>query len=132
MNHTLKYIFSVPTAQEQIIMLSIFVITLILAIILNIFLAQKAQKVEPYNSLKKMVFSSLLTFGIVGLIWLFSAYEEITYLSWRFYFYLWLLSLIIYGVYVLFYILGDLRQSINRFQKQSQYQKYLPKERKNK
>lgn len=122
---TLKYWFGMnagslaPTAQKG------FVIFLVLLLILAIYSKYKRKDKGIYFRIWKKLASFGITNLIIGLFLLFFTYEGVTFLSMRFWFLLWLASMIISLVLINkeFKKIPKLRE---KRKQEEEFKKYIP------
>lgn len=108
--------------------------TIILAVCFAIFLAAgivcgfliKSKKQNPpvaklFRKLKKM----FQTMAVVGFIVLFFSYEQIYFMSGRFWFAAWLIGLVVWAVFIALYALKKMPKEKDELDKKQKYLKYL-------
>ncbi|MBI2644592.1 hypothetical protein HYW94_00225 [Candidatus Uhrbacteria bacterium] len=84
---------------------------------------------KPEKKLFSKIESLCLTMGSLGLAWLFFAYENISFLSGRYFFVLWCVSLGIWIYLIWHYYDTEMRPEIAVLKEREQLEKYLPKKR---
>jgi len=71
------------------------------------------------------------TMGFLGLVWLFFAVEQVTFIQARYWMIVWLLGIVVWAVYIIRYVKIDIpkeREMHNQYQERS---KYIPGKKKN-
>ncbi len=134
--NTLFYQFKKPTfwflppqsdSWELRVYLIIFLTLAIGAIICYILFDRKAREVKIYRKLKSLTFNWLISFSLIGLFFVFLAWQTIPYLSSRIFFILFFIIIIIWLGYILVYIRTEFREELKNFWAQENFKKYLPK-----
>jgi hypothetical protein len=109
-----------PTAQK--FFLSFVIILLVLTVV---FFVLKLKNRSFYNRIWRKLNTFFLTNFIVGLLFLFFAYEMIPFLSSRFWLLLWLMSDLVWLYFIIRLLMGvpKIRKAIA---KEKEFKKYLP------
>jgi|GEM_PF-1895301 len=117
---------------KSAIILSIIFLLVIITGIIFWFVLSKYEKTRTllYQDLKEKIFTSLIVYGIIGLLIVFVAYEAIPYLSMPFWLILWFILFIIWKVKTILYYYLVFQNKIKNFHEAKVLSKYLPKERK--
>ena len=71
------------------------------------------------------------TMGFLGLVWLFFAVEQVTFIQARYWMIVWMLGIVVWAVYIIRYVKIDIpkeREMHNQYQERS---KYIPGKKKN-
>ena len=68
-----------------------------------------------------------LTMGILGLFWLFFAYETIPFFSGRFWFILWGVGAAVWAYYIFYYVRFEIPQLLYKYKELEYARKYMPK-----
>jgi hypothetical protein len=87
----------------------------------------KAILAKPQKKLFSKIESMCLTMGILGLAWLFFAYETISFLSGRYLFVAWCVSLGMWIYFIWHYYDTEIQPAIQALKEREQIEKYLPK-----
>lgn len=94
----LTYFFGQPADTITFgFLLGAFTLALITCLGYYFYLRSKSKQQKPYVAYAKAFFWTNLTLILVGLLHLFGRYENLTFLSWRFWMYLVLATLIAYN-----------------------------------
>ena len=122
------YFFTVP-AETQIIWfwLGAFVLFLIATISVYIWLGAKGRQVKPYRHFAKNFFWPNLTFAILGLFFIFSRYEGLSFFSWRFWIYFILLAIVTYNAWYFMLQRNKLEGELLKFYNTERKTKWIDK-----
>jgi len=93
---------------------------------------QKKNKItftKPEKKLFAKIESLCLTMGSFGLVWLFFAYENIIFLSGRYFFVLWCISVGIWAYLIWHYYETNMQPAIKALKEREELEKYLPKKK---
>lgn len=97
---------------------------------LKIFLKKnKTTLTKPEKKLISKIESLCLTMGSLGLVWLFFAYENISFLSGRYFLVLWCISLGIWIYLIWHYYDTEMQPTLSLLKEREQIEKYLPKKK---
>jgi len=121
---------SAPSTQTLYLLLGIFVFFIIFGVGEWFWLGRLSQKYPPYLETRGKLLNFFLTFGIVGLVLLFFRFETLPYLASRLLLVLLAAGFIIWGGYLLYYLLRVLPVKIKNAQKEKTYSQYLPTSKK--
>ncbi len=118
------------TVQITIFFLILFGAGIVGKIGLKIFgKKRKATLTKPEKKLLSKIESLCLTMGSLGLVWLFFAYENISFLSGRYLFVIWCVSLGIWAYLIWHYYETEMLPALALLKEREQIEKYLPKKR---
>lgn len=122
------YFFTIPP-ETQIVWfwLGFFVLALALTALLYLYFRAKSRTVKPYKKYAKDFFWPNLTIAIVGIVLMFSRYESLALLSWRFWVYFDLLLLIVFNAWYFMIKRSQLEDEILKFHNQKRKEKWLTK-----
>ncbi len=95
-----------------------------IAITVVLFFLKKNKK-NFYNKLYERLFNFFSTNVFVGLVLLFFNHEEVYFLSARFWYGLWAISMIVWLIFILKY-LKSLPGRRKQIEENKKYQKYIP------
>jgi len=124
---TLKMWFSFYPGPMQPVFLNIFIVLIALffmATIITRFYYKKYKK-TLYNRVWLSAYNFSLTGLILGLLWLFFVYEQVAFLSSRFWFLIWFLihAIWLWSIYKKIKQMPEIKQQIKN---RKEYQKYIP------
>lgn len=121
----LNYWFNLrPEALSSLAIILLLLFYLILAIIYIISFLYLRKK-GLYLKIFKRSSSFSMTNLIIGIVLLFFSYEEVPFLSARFWFILWLSEMIIWIVFI-FRNMLEIPKLKERLEKEREYKKYIP------
>lgn len=89
----------------------------------------KSTLTKPEKKLISKIESLCLTMGSLGLVWLFFAYENISFLSGRYFFVAWCISLGIWIYLIWHYYETEMKPALSLLKEREQIEKYLPKKK---
>ncbi|KKW36931.1 MAG: hypothetical protein UY81_C0009G0016 [Candidatus Giovannonibacteria bacterium GW2011_GWA2_53_7] len=102
-----------------------FTLLLVLGVIVRIFWKKRFPDRDGREIIAKL--SLLLkTMGVLGLIWLFFAVEQITFFQGRSWFLVWIAGLLVWSVFVWKYVYRILPKERRRREDDLERRKYLP------
>lgn len=115
------------SAKTSLVLGSFFLFLILLKFIGRLFyLNYKKSLQPPEKKLISSIESLLITMGFAGLAWVFFAYENIPFLSARFWMLVWLLGFIVWAYMIGRYAFIALPEALNALQAQKRREKYLP------
>ncbi len=82
---------------------------------------------KPQRKLYEKIQSACATMGVLGLLWLFFAYERVPFLSARFWVLVWLLSVGLWIYVISRYYSLDMKPQIKQLAEKERIEKWLPK-----
>jgi len=116
-----------PQAMEIkaiIILAVIFGLTIIAGIVAKIM----SSKIKDGLKLKayRRMYHLGLSMGIIGLVYLFFAWQGVTLLSARFLILIWFIVLVVWIGFIVKYLIKDVPKLRNNIEKQRNFEKYIP------
>ncbi|RMD59012.1 hypothetical protein D6821_02125 [Candidatus Parcubacteria bacterium] len=129
---TLNYWFNlrpgmmVPTAFKIFIL---FLVVLATAALINGIIRRWMIEGGPYKKLSQRLGSFLSTQLVIGLVLLFFVYEEVPFLSARFWFLLWGASMLVWLFFIIKFACR-IPELITEQKKKEEFEKYLPSNKK--
>jgi len=119
------YIFEASPVASGLYLyfLIIFGIFIVLSVIF-FFIARRKDK--TYHKLQKRAFIFFVVMGIIGLLLIFFRFEQIPYLGSRLMFLALVLTLILWGCWIGFYVIFKLPKEKQKIFKKQKFNKYLP------
>ena len=97
---------------------------------LKIFVQKRKMTLtKPEKKLISKIESLCLTMGSLGLVWLFFAYEGVSFLSGRYLFVIWAVSLGIWIYLIWHYYETEMRPAMTHMKEREQIERYLPKKK---
>jgi len=122
---TLKYWFGMNAGSLEPVAQKAFVVFLLLLLALVVYAKFKKMEKGIYFRIWTKLDSFAVTNLIIGLFLLFFTYEEVVFLSMRFWFLLWMASMIFWlqSVYKEFKIIPELREKRKQTE---EFKKYIP------
>jgi hypothetical protein len=125
---TTDYLFSpVSGSKLELFYLIVPAVLLLGAIGYRIYLMIRGNRSEAYRSFDRMWFWGSIIFGLFGLFLYFSRTQALPTFSTRTVSYLWLLSLLGYGTYLIFYFRSTVPDKLHDFYSKKRKSKYLGK-----
>lgn len=126
-----NYFFGIPP-ESQIIWfwLGFFTLTLLASLVIYIFYRSKGVAVKPYRKYAKNFFWPNLTFSIVGLLLVFFRYEKLAMLSWRFWVYVIVLSMIVFNAWYFMIKRNQLEDDLVKYYNTKRKDKWLKNNKK--
>jgi len=122
---TLKYWFGINAGSLEPVAQKVFVVFLVLLLALAIY--SKYRKREKGTYLR--IWTKMASFGttnlIIGIFLLFFTYEAVAFLSARFWFLLWLASMIIWLNFV-YKDYKKIPELLDKRKKEEEFKKYIP------
>lgn len=112
------------TQKTLIILLVVFGLFGVASIIFS--LIKKKENKGPYVKLWQKLASLSLTCALVGFALTFLRYERIPYLGAHFWFLLLALGLLVWGIFILKYLLKDVPKIKKEHSNKKEFNKYLP------
>ena len=119
-----------PANQTLFIMGGIFIFFILIGVGEWFWLRKLGRFHSPYLLLRGKLLNFFLTFGIVGLLLLFFRFETIPYLASRLLLYILVVAFIIWGGYLLFYLLIIFPRQMRHDRAEQLYSQYLPTNKK--
>jgi hypothetical protein len=94
------------------------------------FMAKKIAKGNSYPPVKKFfikLYYYLITFGVLGLLYIFFRQQSIYLLSAPVWLVAWLLAAVVWGIFVLKYYFTDRPKEMDEVKDKKEKEKYLPR-----
>ena len=98
-------------------------------VFITFYSKKKSGLEKAYLSLYRRVSNMLITMGLLGLLWLFFAYENIVFFSGRYFFVAWVLGMIVYAYLIYNDAVYEVPKRIQRRAEQLRMKKYMPSSR---
>ena len=123
----LKYWFSArPEAMpDYIIELFVTIVAVLIALTVLFAILKFRSKKSIYNKIVRSFYNLFLTNAIVGIFLLFFSFEQIPFLSSRFWLIIWLITNLVWLVFIgkRFLVLPKIK---TEREKEKEYKKYIP------
>jgi len=131
---SLDYIFekNPPAISNYLYLSFIFGFFIILGIFFWVWNAREKNQLFFWKKYKAKLFNLFIYTGLVGLILVFSRWQEIPYLGSRLFLIIDLLVFIVWGLIILYFRMLILPKEIINYRKIKDFEKYLPKNKKEK
>ena len=107
---------------------TLFGILIILGLV-SFVSARRNKKRKHAAVLLSNVYNWLLTIGLGGMLLLFFRYEGIAMISMRFILLLWLLTFILWGIYILIFYKKGYKKMIKEYKEQIEKERYLKRKK---
>lgn len=107
--------------------LLVFFALLLVASLVIWIISAKNKKAKPKVALLALVYNWLFYIGFVGLFLLFFRYEGIPYISMRFILFLWLVTFVLWGIYIVIFYFKGYKKAILESKKKEEKAKYFRK-----
>ena len=108
----------------------LFIALILIGIIFSVILAKKQKPLPIYNTLRSHVLNLSLWMGIIGLLLVISRYQAIRLLSTRILMLLVLLIILVWGFWIINYIIFVIPKIRQEYINKKNFQKYLPAKKK--
>lgn len=120
------YFFATPP-ETQIIWfwLGFFVLLLVASLVIYFILRSRGRKEKPYKLYAKHFFWPNFIFALLGLIFIFSRYEGLSFLSYRFWVYVTVLFVIFYNAWYFMIKRNQLEDELVKFHNDERKNKWL-------
>ena len=113
-----------PDTKFMIPFLIFFGILIILSAV-SFFMAKKNKKKKPSSILFAYIYNWLFWIGLIGLALMFFRYEGIGFLSARVILFAWLITFIIWGIYLVVFYFRGYKKIVKKYSAEKAKQKYL-------
>jgi len=114
-----------PDTKYMIPFLVFFGVSVILSLV-SFFIAKKRKKKKKPSSLVfAYIYNWLFWTGIIGLALMFFRYEEIGFLSMRFILLIWLITFVVWGIFIAFFYFKGYKKILKEFNTEKSKQKYF-------
>jgi hypothetical protein len=134
MNDYLAYFFKpshfFSLRPEPLHSRAIIILVIIFGLVILISVVSKLITIKTKDALKakgyKKLYHLCLTMGIIGLVYLFFAWQGAALLAARFWLAIWALTLIIWLIFIWKYLIKEVPNKRKEIDQKRQFQKYIP------
>lgn len=130
--YTISYWFNIrpdELSSPFLIFFCVFFTLLVLSKFIFFFYYKKNKDVilKPYKKFIQKGETALFSLGICGLFWLFFAYEQVPFLSARFWMIIWLFSALLWVYFIIRYKNFELEPLLKQMAERERIEKWMPK-----